>query len=104
VAQASTPASSGGVSPPSPQRHRDGALTRSRDGLRYIQNVNALSCASDRNGRAIRRAWRQHTRFGELIQNAMADLNLSARVCGRILIKGGLEHFSPGLVLIGGIA
>ena len=32
----SAPASIGGVSPPRPPRHRDGALTRSRDGLRYI--------------------------------------------------------------------
>ncbi len=26
-----------------PQRHRDGALTRSRDGLRYVNNGNALA-------------------------------------------------------------
>jgi hypothetical protein len=39
----------------------------------------------------------------ELLQNAMADLNWSARACDRIL-KGRLEHFSPGLVLICGIA
>ncbi len=36
------PPASGGVSPPSPERHRDGALTRSRDGLRYIKNVKTL--------------------------------------------------------------
>jgi hypothetical protein len=38
VVQASAPAGSSGVSPSSPQRHRDGAFTRSRDGLRYINN------------------------------------------------------------------
>ena len=43
VAQASVPASIGGVSPPCPQRHRDGALTRSRDGPRYIKTGNALA-------------------------------------------------------------
>jgi hypothetical protein len=58
----------------------------------------------DGKDRAICRARSLHTRFKELLQNAMADLTLSARVFGRILIKGGLEHFSPGLVLIGGIA
>jgi len=41
-----------------------------------------------------------HARFKELLQNAMVDLNLSARAYGQILIKGELEHFFAGLVLI----
>jgi hypothetical protein len=47
VAQASAPASSGGVSPPSPPRHRDGALTRSRDGLRYVAPTFLSAGAGD---------------------------------------------------------
>lgn len=42
VAPASGSASRGGVSPPSPEKHRDGALIRNRNGLRYTKHVNAL--------------------------------------------------------------
>src|SRR5262245_50159523 len=45
VAQASSPASCGGVSPPHASLHRDGARTRSRDGCATLVATSTLRAA-----------------------------------------------------------
>jgi hypothetical protein len=46
---------------------------------------------------------REHARFKELLQNEMADLNLSARACGGSSSKAGLNIFRPSLSLLVGL-